>query len=113
MHTRLFGMTNLSAALPPGVLDGDKASLARRLRDPATRRATKVYPSIITALARGDWSKIVLFNSRAQPDLCGRTLAEISAAQAKEPFDAICDLLLAELETGWFGCPLTTNIRLS
>jgi len=54
MHTLLFGTTNLSAALPPWALDGDKAAIAARLRSPSTRREMKIYESIITALARGD-----------------------------------------------------------
>ena len=38
MHTRLFGTTNLSAALPPWALEGDKASVTARLQSAATRR---------------------------------------------------------------------------
>jgi N-acyl-D-aspartate/D-glutamate deacylase len=98
MHTRLFGTTNLSAALPPDMLEGSKAELAHRLRDPSLRRALHSYPSIITALARGDWSKIMLFNSQTQPELCGVSLAEISGRWRLDPFDAICELLLAEID---------------
>jgi len=65
MHTRLFGTTNLTAALPPWALEGDRAAVAARLRDPALRRELCSYRSIITALARDDWSRIVLFDSRA------------------------------------------------
>ena len=53
MHTRLFGTTNLSAALPPWALEGDTAAIAARLRSAATRRELKTYPSIITALGTG------------------------------------------------------------
>jgi N-acyl-D-aspartate/D-glutamate deacylase len=98
MHTRLFGTTNLSAALPPWALAGNKAAIAQRLRDPATRRELKAYPSIITALARGDWSRMVLCNSTAQPTCARRNLAEISQGWNVEPLEAIYQLLLAELE---------------
>lgn len=98
MHTRLFGATNLSAALPPWALAGDKAAIAQRLRDPATRRELKSYPSIITALARGDWSRLVLCNSAAQPAYAQRNLAEISQEWQVEPLEGIYRLLLAELE---------------
>lgn len=98
MHTRLFGTTNLSAALPPWVLAGDDATVARRLRDPAVRRELRHYPSIITALARGNWSHIVIFDSPAQPDLARLSLAEISQMKGLDPFETICELLQAELE---------------
>lgn len=98
MHTRLFGTTNLSAALPPALLEGSQAAIARRLRDPGTQRAIRQYPSIINALARGDWGKIVLFNSKAHPTLRGQSLAEVSAQWQMDPYQTICELLLAELD---------------
>jgi N-acyl-D-aspartate/D-glutamate deacylase len=100
MHTRLFGTTNLSAALPPWALEGDLAAVARRLRDPALRRELRTYRSIITALARDDWGAIVLGDSPAQPELSRRSLAEIGAARGVDPLEAICDILLAEAEAG-------------
>ncbi|MEZ4734584.1 MAG: D-aminoacylase [Caldilineaceae bacterium] len=98
MHTRLFGTTNLSAALPPQLLEGSKTEIARRLRERSTRQAVRDYPSIINALARGDWSTMVLFHSHAHPDLRGRSLAEVSALWQMDPYDAICELLLAEID---------------
>jgi N-acyl-D-aspartate/D-glutamate deacylase len=98
MHTRLFGTTTLSAALPPWASEGEAVTIARRLRDPATRRKLKAYPSIITALARGNWENIVIFDSPAQPELARLSLAEISRQKGVDPFEAIYDLLLAELE---------------
>src|SRR5262249_25663649 len=85
MHTRLFGTTNLSAALPPWALEGDRAAVARRLADPAARREMKNYRSIITGLARGDWGRIVLFGSKGQPELRGRSIAEISTERGLDP----------------------------
>ena len=98
MHTRLFGTTNLSAALPPWALEGDKASVAARLQSAATRRELKTYPSIITALARGDWNNIVLFDSKAHPEFSRKSIAEISELTGVGPFDAIYNLLLAEID---------------
>jgi len=54
MHTRLFGTTHLSAALPPWALEGDKAEIAARLKSSEERERMKDYQSIITALARDD-----------------------------------------------------------
>ena len=98
MHTRLFGTTNLSAALPPWALEGDRASVARRLRDPATRREMARYPSIVSSLVRDEWRNIVIFQSQAQPDLTRRTIAELSQERGLDPLELIFDLLLAELE---------------
>jgi N-acyl-D-amino-acid deacylase len=98
MHTRLFGTTNLTAALPPWALEGDRDAIAGRLHDPALRRELHGYRSIITALARDDWSRIVLFDSRAQPELARKSIAEISAARGRDPLDTICDILLAEID---------------
>ena len=96
MHTRPFGTTNLSAALPPWAVQGDRAAVTARLRDPAFRRELKSYRSIMTSLARGDWSRIVLFDSRTQPELSRRSLADISRERGVEPLDAVCDILLGE-----------------
>ena len=98
MHTRLFGTTNLSAALPPWALEGETAEIADRLRSPATRRAMKKYESIITALAGNDWSRIVIFHCASEPGWSRRSIAEIADQRGGDPFDAIFDLLLAEVE---------------
>ena len=98
MHTRLFGTTNLSAALPPWALEGGKAAIAARLQSTATRRELKTYPSIITALARGDWNNIVIFDSKAHPEFSRRSIAEVSEVTGVAPFDAIYNLLLAEID---------------
>lgn len=98
MHTRLFGTTNLSAALPPQALEGSTSEIAARLSDTATRRELKKYHSIITALARDDWSRIVVFDSRLDPDISRKSIADISAARGSEPLDTIYDILLAHVK---------------
>ena len=98
MHTRMFGTTNLSASLPPWALEGDKAEIAQRLRSADARSDMRSYDSIITALARGDWSKIVVFDCAAEPHWSRKSIAEISESRDVDPFDAICDLLLADID---------------
>lgn len=98
MHTRLFGTTNLSAVLPPWAMEGNKTTIAKRLQDPAVRRELKTYRSIISALARDDWSKIVLFDSKAQPELSRHSVLEISQIKGVDPLDAIYDILLGEID---------------
>ena len=98
MHTRLFGTTNLSAVLPPWALEGTKVEIGRRLGDASLRRELKESPNIITALARGDWSRIVIFHSKFNPDLATRSIAEISGSRGSEPLDTIYDILRDEVE---------------
>jgi len=47
MHTRGYGITNLSAVLPPYIAEGGNTALAKRLRDPAVRKKLKQYPNIV------------------------------------------------------------------
>lgn len=98
MHTRLFGTTNLSAILPQWALEGGPAEIAARLHSPSTRRELQSHHSIITALARNDWSRIVVYESKAAPEYSRRSIAEVAAARGVGPFDAIYDLLLQELD---------------
>ena len=95
MHTRLFGTTNLSAALPPEVLEGDQAAVAARLRDPEVRRRVGAYRSIVAGLAQGDWQRILLSQYGPRPELAGQSLADIGRDMGLEPVDLICELLLA------------------
>lgn len=99
MHTRDYGITNLSAVLPPWIVEGGKRSLEQRLRDGRIRNELKGYPNIVVAEAQGRWDKILLFECKAQPELSRRSIAEIAAAWDVEPLAAIYDILLAEIDT--------------
>jgi N-acyl-D-amino-acid deacylase len=99
MHTRDYGITNLSAVLPPWVTEGGKSSLEKRLRDPAVRKKLKEYPNIVVAEAQDRWDKIVLFECKAQPELSRQSIAAIAGARGVDPLDAIYDILLAEIDT--------------
>ena len=54
-HTRLHGITNVSAALPAWAFDGGTRCLADRLKDPASRAEMKKHPSIISSFGLGGW----------------------------------------------------------
>lgn len=97
MHTRTFGTTTLSAALPAWVLAGDSAALPARLRDGRLRRELRERPSIVTRLARGDWSRVVLLGCRARPERSGQTIAAVAAELGCEPLDAILAVLGEEV----------------
>ena len=98
MHTRTFGMTNLSNALPQWALEGSRKEIAARLRNRAEREKMKTHYSIIQSLARAGWHKMLLYNCQARPELSRRSIADIGCEWQMEPFDVICEVLLAEIE---------------
>lgn len=98
MHTRLFGTTTLSAALPAWALALAPAELAAALDGPALRAELRARPSIVTRLAGAGWDKVMLLGCRARPEWTGRSLAEIAAELAVDPLDAVLAVLRAEVE---------------
>lgn len=95
-HTRLYGITNLSVCLPPWALAEEGPGLAARLRDPQARTKMKDYPSIISSFARGGWDRVFLFKSDRCADLVGKSIREL-VGPGQDPWDAIYDILLAEI----------------
>lgn len=98
MHTRDYGITNLSAILPPWAMEGGTNALEKRLRDPKVRVQFKVYPNIIVAEAQGRWDKMILFGCKAFPEYNQRSVADVAELTGVDPLDAIYDVLLAEVE---------------
>ena len=96
-HTRLHGITNVSAALPAWAFEGGTDALAARLRDPATRAEMKRYESLISSFGLGGWDRVYLFKSDANPEMVGRSFAEL-APPGGDAFDAIFDIVLAEVD---------------
>ena len=104
MYPYVAGGTALASSLPPWVADGGQAKLLERLRDPAIRaRITQEL-----AEEHADWENLylgsggpsgVLVASVVNKDLkqwTGKTVAEIAAAQNKDPLDAMLDFILAD-----------------
>jgi len=102
MHTRLHGLTNLAAALPSWVLEGNGARLRERLRDPSIRGRLAQYKSLITSLALGGWDRVSLLTSARRPDLLGKSFADIARLNGTTPFDAVLDVLLDEADDPHF-----------
>jgi N-acyl-D-amino-acid deacylase len=102
LHTA--GATALASSLPPWVADGGIGKLLGRLKDPAVR--VKIKQEMATE--HESWENLYLGSGGASgvlvagivnPDLKeydGKTLAQIAAAQKKEPLDALFDLVLAD-----------------
>lgn len=98
MHTRLHGLTNLAAALPPAMLAGDTGRLRALLRDPSVRAELAKHKSIITSLALGGWDRVSLLTSARRPDLIGHSFGEIARERGARPFDVVLDVLLEEAD---------------
>ena len=96
MHTRLYGLTHLYAALPPWALAEEPAALAALLRDPAARGRMKPHRSLLSA--GGDWSRIVLLDNPFWPQYARRDVASIAAERGQDPLDTVYDLLGGALE---------------
>jgi N-acyl-D-aspartate/D-glutamate deacylase len=96
MHTRLYGLTHLYAALPPWALAEPPEVLAQLLRDPAARDRMRPHRSLLSA--GNDWSRIVLLDNPFWPQYARRDLAAIAAERGEEPLDAVYDLLAGATE---------------
>jgi N-acyl-D-aspartate/D-glutamate deacylase len=91
MHTRLFGTTFLSTAIPPALLGGDGIGTPAWKR--AAVEAMRSYTSILSA--GEDWSRVVLLDNELWPDYARKDIASIAADRSQSPDEAICDLLAA------------------
>jgi N-acyl-D-aspartate/D-glutamate deacylase len=96
MHTRLYGLTHLYAALPPWVLAEEPAQQAALLRDTAARERMRPHRSILSA--GNDWSRIVLLDNPFWPDYARRDVASVATERGQDPLDAVYDLLAGALE---------------
>jgi N-acyl-D-amino-acid deacylase len=97
MHTRSFGMTNLSNVLPPWAAEGSPDEIATRLQKRATREQVKIHSSIVGSLARtGGWARMMIYNCQAHQELSRKSIAEIAKEWGLDPFDTVCQILMDE-----------------
>ncbi len=92
--------TTLDAAVPPQFHDGGMEALLKRLQDPQER--AQIAHSI-RADVEGDWEnlsvdsgweRIVLSFHPSRPELAGRTIADIAAADGTDPLETALDLIV-------------------
>ena len=89
--------TLVMAILPRWALEGGVDRILERLKDDESRDQIKRNRSPMWLLVADRlWSKIVLLNSRENPQLVGESLEEIGKARGVDPYDAVLDLLLEE-----------------
>jgi N-acyl-D-amino-acid deacylase len=94
--------TSLGALIPPKYHEGGSEALVQRLKDPNTKaqihqelEGGKGYENMWRGVGGPEG---VLIVSTIVPELKqyeGRTLAEVAKVQNKEPYDELCDLLIA------------------
>ena len=85
-HTRLHGITNLSAALPSPFLEKSTADRASGTALPTTtfRRHVREYPSLISSFALGGWENVYLFRSATSPEIAvGKSIADLTGEEGK------------------------------
>jgi N-acyl-D-amino-acid deacylase len=105
MYPYLAGATALASALPPWVAEGGTEKMLARLHDPAVRARIQRE---ITSGDHPDWENLYFDSGGADgvmvagivtPELKkfnGMTVAQIAAAENKEPLDALMDLVIAD-----------------
>ena len=94
-HTRLYGITNLSAALPTWAFKGGPEKLEARLRDPEARARMRRFDSIVSTKNVVGFDRLFLFTSEGSPELVGKTFAEM-IPPGGDLFDPIFDILMKE-----------------
>ena len=89
--------TLVVAILPKWAREGGVEKIIERLEDRETRERIKRNRNPMWLLvADRIWSKVVLLNSRANPNLIGETFTDIGGMRGVDPYDAAFDLLLEE-----------------
>lgn len=104
VYPYVAGSTSLSACLPPWALEGGTDRMIARLKDSATRERLKQEISTDSK----DWENIYLgsggpagiligaVTNRELEEWQGKRLAEIAAAQKKDPLEALFDFIIAD-----------------
>ena len=91
VHTRLFGFTNLSVALPRWVVDGGPDLIRAVLRD--RRDELAGHRSIIDSFGIDGYDGVSIVDAPATPEVAGRSLAELATTTGRSPRDVVFDVL--------------------
>jgi N-acyl-D-aspartate/D-glutamate deacylase len=93
------GESFLTALLPAEAQVGGRPELARRLADPAVRSALAAR-ALAGGPGSGSWTQTtpagVRVSMHADTALLGRSVADVAAERGLDPWDALCDLVLAD-----------------
>ncbi|MCJ7732047.1 D-aminoacylase [Candidatus Bathyarchaeota archaeon] len=84
--------TGLASILPPWAHEGGAEKLLQRIADPETREKLRAEPTE----EMEDWTRLLVAHAANTPEYEGKTVQEIADQEGKTPFDAMCDMLIAE-----------------
>ncbi|WP_299968387.1 amidohydrolase family protein [uncultured Roseobacter sp.] len=89
--------TRVMAIMPQWAQEGGVETVIGRLKDRTTRAKIKANRRPMWRLVLdGGWDRIVLMQSEQNPQLVGRTFADIGRLRGVDPYDAALDLLIEE-----------------
>lgn len=93
------GANPLKNLLPPWVQVGGNAAMLARLAAPQMRAriAQEIGATGLNNWGRiPDWGCVQISISPNRPDTAGKTVAQLAAAEGKDPIDQLCDHLIAD-----------------
>jgi dihydroorotase/N-acyl-D-amino-acid deacylase len=104
VYPYVAGSTSLSACLPPWALEGGTDKMIARLKDQETRKRlkweigadSKTWENIYLGSGGPGGILIGSVTNRELENWQGKRLAEIAAAQNKDPLDALFDFIIAD-----------------
>jgi N-acyl-D-amino-acid deacylase len=101
VYPYLAGSTGLKSVLPDWAHEGGKASILKRLKDPATRSKMVEDMKRQGIFRDGSWDKIRISRSPLRPNDAGRSVSELAAETGKGPEDWVFDALVeTDLDMG-------------
>jgi N-acyl-D-amino-acid deacylase len=83
----------LASILPDWARAGGAQPAAQRLSDPQVRRRLKEEDDWAGRTGVQDWDDLLVIRCDARPETVGRTLAEVAAAERKDPLSVAFDLI--------------------
>jgi N-acyl-D-amino-acid deacylase len=95
IHTRRFGFTNLSVALPRWVVDSGPQGIAEVLR--SRRSELTEHRSIIDSFGITGYEGVYIVDAPQTPEVTGRSVGDL-AGRDRSPRDVILDVLAAHTD---------------
>jgi len=90
----------LISQIPPQFAEGGNDKLVERIKDPAQRAVMERtifenYQDFESNIYGAGYAGILISSAYMTPQYEGRYIAEIAESEGKTPFDAVCDILIA------------------
>ena len=91
--------TFMVAILPKWAQAGGRDAVLARLADPHARARIKADPQPMWLIVKARrWHEVLLINAKVNADLVGMDFAEIGRMRGVDPFDAVLDILMEEID---------------